>query len=180
MLQAGVRLLEYRDKRRSDRERVEIARDLVGRAHRHGALLIVDDRADIAVAAGADGAHLGQEDLPLEVGRALLGSERVLGASASYLHEIEPAERAGADYIGFGAIFPTDTKLDAEYAGLDLLEAACRIAAVPVVGIGGITAERAPAVLERGAAGVAVVSALFGTQDHARATAELLAAVASA
>jgi len=161
LLDAGIRLVQYRDKKRSDRDRFDLARALLERVHAHDGLLVVNDRVDIALAAGADGAHLGQTDLPLEIGRAMLGTELILGASASYLPEIQLAVAAGIDYLGFGAAFPTDTKPDAEFAGLDLLRDACTASTVPVVGIGGITAERAPSVLGCGAAGVAVVSALF-------------------
>lgn len=174
LLDAGVRLFQYRDKRASDAQRTETARALTAMVHAHGGLLVVNDRVDVAVAAGADGAHLGQADLPLAQGRAILGPDLLLGASASYLHELPEAERDGADHLGFGAIFPTGTKMDAEYAGLDLLEQACRLATVPVIGIGGITPERAAAVIQRGADGVAVVSALFRAPDPRRAAREFL------
>lgn len=174
LLEAGVRLFQYRDKARPDGQRVEVAAKLAGLVHSAGGLLLVNDRVDVALAAGADGAHLGQDDLPVEIGRAMLGPGLVLGASASYLPELEPAGAAGADYVGFGAVYGTDTKPDAEYAGLDLFEEACRRSALPVVGIGGITVERAAAVIGRGAAGVAVVSALFRADDPGAAARKLL------
>jgi thiamine-phosphate pyrophosphorylase len=96
------------------------------------------------------------------------------------LEELDPAAKAGVDYIGFGAIFATGTKPDAEFAGLDLLEQACSATSLPVVGIGGIDVERAPDVIQRGAAAVAVVSALFRAPDPSAAAAALLRAVASA
>jgi thiamine-phosphate pyrophosphorylase len=176
ILKGGIRIVQYRDKLRPDGERVQLARSLVELVHRYGGLLIVNDRVDIAIAADADGAHLGQDDLPLAIGRRLLGPDRLLGASASYLHELAPAEADGIDYLGFGAVFPTGTKPDAEFAGLDLLEQACRQVSVPSVGIGGISAERAPSVLARGVTGVAVVSALFRADDPYLATQELLRA----
>lgn len=179
LLAAGVRLFQYRDKRSSDQERFEAVGSLAELVHRQGGLLIVNDRVDLAIAAGADGAHLGQDDLPLEIGRALLGPDRILGASASYLHELAPAVAAGIDYLGFGAVYSTDTKPDAELAGLDLLGQACAQVPVPVVGIGGITLERAPEVVARGAAGVAVVSALFRAADPEKAARELLIALRS-
>ncbi|MPZ15708.1 MAG: thiamine phosphate synthase [Chloroflexi bacterium] len=178
LLTGGVRLFQFRDKRRSDRDRVSIASAIADRVHAQGGLMLVNDRADLAVAAGADGAHVGQDDLPAPAARALLGPSRVLGVSASYLPEIGPAEEAGADYIGFGAIFRTDTKADAEHAGLDLLSEACRQARIPVVAIGGITEARIADVIRRGADGVAAVSALFRTDDAAQAAAALLDAVA--
>jgi len=175
LMRGGIRLFQFRDKARTDGDRVEIARTLLERVRAHDGLLIVNDRVDIALAAGVDGAHLGQDDLPLAVGRAMLGPNLVLGVSASYLPEIVPAISGGADYLGFGAVFPTDTKPNAEYAGLEVLEQACKLATVPVVGIGGIDVERAPTVLGKGAAGVAMVSALFRAADPERVSRRLLA-----
>jgi len=180
LLDAGIRLFQYRDKRQPDGLRVATAAALSDLVHRAGAMLVVNDRVDIALAADADGAHLGQDDLPLEAARSMLGSQRILGASASYLPELGPAWAAGADYLGFGAVFSTDTKLDAEYAGVDLLGQACRQSALPVVGIGGITVERAGEVIARGAAGVAVVSALFRADDPGAAGRKLLETVRQA
>ncbi len=180
LLDAGVRLFQHRDKTRPDGQRVEVAGSLLDLVHGAGGLLIVNDRVDLALAAGADGVHLGQDDLPVDVSRAMLGPDLVLGASASYLPELELAHAAGADYIGFGAVFATDTKPDAEFAGLDLFAEACRRSALPVVGIGGITVERAASVIARGAAGVAVVSALFRAADPGAAAKRLLAEVRGA
>ena len=177
LLEAGVRLFQYRDKHLADGLRVQAAAALTRLVHAADGLLIVNDRADIAVAGGADGAHLGQDDLPLAAARELLGPGLVLGGSASYLHELEPARAAGADYLGFGAVFGTDTKPDAEYAGLDLFEQGCRQSPMPIVGIGGITVERAGEVIRRGASGVAVVSALFRADDPGEAARALLEAV---
>ena len=179
LLAAGIRVFQYRDKSSHDGERVALASALVRHVHGAGGLIVVNDRPDVALAAGADGAHLGQDDLPLGAARAMLGPDRVLGASASYLTELEPAARAGADYVGFGAIFTTGTKPDAEFAGLGLLQQACRASPLPVVGIGGIDVQRAPEVLQRGAVAVAVVSALFRASDPAAAARALLAAVAA-
>lgn len=179
LVAAGVRLFQYRDKSRSDRERVAVVRALIARVRPSGGLVLVNDRVDVAIAADADGAHLGQNDLPLTVGRVMLGPDRVLGASASYLPEVPDAISAGIDYLGFGAVFPTGTKPDAEFAGLDLFEQACRLATVPIVGIGGISVERAAEVLRRGGDGVAVVSALFRPADPAAAARALIAAVAT-
>jgi thiamine-phosphate diphosphorylase len=176
ILDAGIRILQYRDKMRSDRERVEIAGRLGELVRAAGGLLIVDDRVDIAVAAGADGAHLGQDDLPVDLGRRILGPDLILGASASYLDEIEPERLPDVDYLGFGAIYSTDTKPDAEYAGLELFRDVCQRCRMPVIGIGGITAERVPEVMACGAAGVAVVSALFRADDPGHAARRLLAA----
>ncbi len=177
-VRSGIRLFQFRDKRRSDQERVEIGRALTEVVHAAVGLLIVNDRADLAVAMGADGVHLGQDDLPVRLGRELVGSHRVVGASASFPEELPEAVAAGADYVGFGAVFPTGTKLDAELAGLEFLEQACRASPLPVFGIGGITVERVPAVIAAGAGGVAVVSALFRAPDVEAAGRALVEAAA--
>jgi thiamine-phosphate diphosphorylase len=177
LLRAGIRIFQLRHKLGSDAARVTAAEAMVARVRGAGGFVIVNDRADIALAADADGAHLGQDDLPLGIGRALLGPDRVLGASASYLHELPSAMQAGIDYLGFGAVYPTDTKPDAEFAGLELLADACRLSRVPVVGIGGIDGKRAPNVMAQGVAAVAVVSALFRAPDPEAAARALLQAV---
>jgi thiamine-phosphate pyrophosphorylase len=180
ILEAGIRIVQYRDKMRCDRERVAIAERLGQQVRAFGGLLIVDDRVDIAVAAGADGAHLGQDDLPAVVGRRILGPDLILGVSASYLDEVSPERLADVDYLGFGALYPTDTKPDAEYAGLELFRDVCQRVHIPIIGIGGITAERLPDVMACGAAGVAVVSALFRANDPAAAAQRLLHAAREA
>ncbi len=180
ILEAGIRVVQYREKLRSDRERVAIARRLGEQVRAAGGVLIVDDRVDIAIAADADGAHLGQDDLPLAAARQLLGPELLLGASASYLEEVDPDRLRDVDYLGFGALFPTDTKPDAEFAGLDLFREVCERVKLPVVGIGGITLDRVPEVMACGAAGVAVVSALFRAQDPGEAARRLLDAARAA
>jgi thiamine-phosphate pyrophosphorylase len=180
LLDAGIRVVQYRDKMRGDRARVAMAARLASMVHQADGLLIINDRVDIAIAAGADGAHLGQDDLPLDVARRLLGPDLLLGASASYMEEIEPDRLTGVDYLGFGAVYATDTKPDAEYAGLDLFRQVCERTNLPVVGIGGISLERVPDVMACGAAGVAVVSALFQAGDPGEAARKLLAAARGA
>ncbi|MSQ23442.1 MAG: thiamine phosphate synthase [Chloroflexi bacterium] len=175
-LRGGVRLFQLRDKRRSDRERVALAQALGGTIRKQGGLLIVNDRADLALAADSDGVHLGQDDLPVATGRKLVGQDRIVGASASYLAEIPIALEGGVDYLGFGAVYPTDTKPDAEYAGLDLLREACGLCPAPVVAIGGISGERAREVLAQGPRGIAVVSALFRSANVEEAARTLIAA----
>jgi thiamine-phosphate pyrophosphorylase len=180
ILDAGIRVVQYRDKMRSDRERIQVAERLGKLVRGAGGLLIMNDRVDLTLAAGADGAHLGQDDLPFDFGRGLLGPDRLLGVSASYLEEIEPERLEGVDYLGFGALYPTDTKPEAEFAGLELFREVCRRTRLPVVGIGGINVERVRDVMSCGAAGVAVVSALFRADDPGAAAARLLAAARAA
>src|SRR5262249_40412919 len=151
------------------------------RCRAHDALCFANDRADLALVLGTDGLHVGQDDLPADVARALLGADRLLGLSVSYLEEADRAEHAvELDYIGFGAMYPTATKPDAEYAGLDLLRAARSRTRLPIVAIGGITLDTAGEVIRAGADLVAVVSAVFRAPDAGDAARRLLDTVVAA
>src|SRR5262249_50751301 len=114
-LAAGVRVVQLRHKEALGAALLAEARELTAVCHAYDGLLIVNDRADVALAAGADGVHVGQEDLPLAAARQVVGSDLLVGVSASYPEEAEAADRDGADYLGFGAMYPTPTKRDAEY-----------------------------------------------------------------
>jgi thiamine-phosphate pyrophosphorylase len=143
-----------------------------------GGTFIVNDRCDVALAVGADGVHLGQEDLPLAEARAFLGREKLIGISTHNLAQALEAEAGGADYIGLGPIFPTPTKEKPDpvvgVAGLREVRARVRI---PIVAIGGITARNAAEVMAAGADAVAVVSAVLAAADPKAALTELLKAV---
>jgi thiamine-phosphate pyrophosphorylase len=144
-----------------------------------GALLIVNDRADLALAVGADGLHVGQDDLPARQARALLRPNMILGVST---HDPEQARRAvadGADYVAVGSIFPTTTKPGFQLVGPELIRRVRPEVPVPLVGIGGITAENAAAVLGAGADAVAVISALCAAPDPEAATRAFLARIAA-
>jgi thiamine-phosphate pyrophosphorylase len=140
----------------------------------------VNDYADLAVALDAEGVHVGQDDLPPAAARAVVGPDRLVGLSVSAVEEAIEAASGEADYIGFGALFGTATKPDAEPAGPELLAEARRRVRLPIVGIGGVTAANLPEAIRAGADSVAVVSAVFGANDPAQATRELLAAIAAA
>jgi thiamine-phosphate pyrophosphorylase len=179
-LSVGVRVVQLRDKQASARALYEEAVELTILCHQRGALLIVNDRVDVAVASGADGVHVGQDDLPADRARAIVGPDLLLGVSASTVEEAIDVDRSGADYLGYGAMFPTPTKSDAEYAGPAMLADVKRRVRLPVVAIGGITVLNLPEVLVARPDLVAVVSAVFGAADPPRAAAEILAAVAAA
>jgi thiamine-phosphate pyrophosphorylase len=178
-LRAGVRVLQLRDKRAGTRSLLEQARLLRAVTREHGALLLVNDRADVAFAAGADGVHLGQDDLPLSEARRLLGPTAVIGVSVRSREEARAAEGAGADYLAINGVFDTPTKTDLPppvgIAGVRALRASTRL---PLVAIGGLNAGNAAEVVAAGADGVAVVSAVMAAPDPARACRVLLAAVA--
>jgi thiamine-phosphate diphosphorylase len=139
----------------------------------------VNDRPDIAAAVGADGVHLGQEDLPADAAREVFGSRLIVGVSARSLEEALDAEAAGADYVGVGPVYEARaTKPDAaEPQGLGLVRAIRERCRIPIIAIGGITADNAPEVMRAGASGVAVISAVVAAEDIAGATAALRDAV---
>ncbi|MCC7106938.1 MAG: thiamine phosphate synthase [Chloroflexi bacterium] len=176
-LEAGADVVQLRDKRPARRATYELGRRIADRCRAHGALFIVNDFADLAVALKADGVHVGQDDLPPEAARATVGPDRIVGLSVSAVEEAVTAAAGDADYLGFGALFPTATKLDAEPAGPEQLAIARRRVRLPLVGIGGVTAQNLDLAIQAGADCVAVVSAVFGAADPAQATRDLLAAI---
>jgi thiamine-phosphate pyrophosphorylase len=136
-----------------------------------GCLFVVNDRVDVALLAGADGVHVGQEDLPYAEVRRLVGAGRLVGVSTHTVDEARAAEAAGADYIGFGPMFPTTTKTDTRpQRTLDLLRDVKGAVGIPVVAIGGITDARIPEVRAAGADSVAVISAIMAAEDPEAAT----------
>jgi thiamine-phosphate pyrophosphorylase len=179
-LDAGVGVLQVREKEGSARQALEIARALRAETRRRGALLLVNDRVDIALAVEADGVHVGQDDLPVAEVRRLLGPDALIGLSITAPEQLRAADVAEADYLGVGAIFPTDGKSDAILTGLGLLTAARAATERPIVAIGGITTERVPVVLRAGADLVAVITAVTLAEDPGKAAQDLLAAIAAA
>jgi thiamine-phosphate pyrophosphorylase len=178
VLAGGCRLVQLREKTMPLGDLLPLARSLARRCREVGALLIVNDRADLALAAGADGLHVGQDDLPARQARGLLRSGMILGVST---HDPEQARRAvadGADYVAVGSIFPTTTKAGFQLVGPELIRRVRLEVPVPLVGIGGITVENAPSVLGAGADAVAVISALCAAPDPEAATRALLARIA--
>jgi thiamine-phosphate pyrophosphorylase len=173
-VQGGADVIQFRQKTGSTRSLIETAREMKAVCEAAGALLIVNDRIDVALAARADGVHLGQEDFPLALARELLGEERVIGGSASGLEEALACVRAGADYVGFGPVFPTTSKADAGPAsGLDGLRSIADAIDAPVIAIGGIDRANAARVMAAGAHGIAVISAVCCRPDPADAARSL-------
>jgi thiamine-phosphate pyrophosphorylase len=178
MLDAGVRLLQLRVKDEPTRRFVEIARLVQAAADRAGALLIINDRADIAKLVHAAGVHLGQEDLPVAAARAILGPDKIIGLSTHSAAQAAAAAQEGvADYIGFGPIFPTSSKQRPDpVQGLDGLREVRRRVALPIVAIGGITTETLPEVLAAGADAVAMISDVVRAPDVSDRVRQLLQA----
>jgi thiamine-phosphate pyrophosphorylase len=177
-LDGGATVIQLRDKSASTRKLIEEGRELRALTQAKGALLIVNDRIDVALAVNADGAHVGQDDMPVALARRLLGAHRLLGVSAATLQEAEEAVAAGADYLGVGPVFPTQAKADAGPAtGVERLSEMARLFALPLVAIGGITVENVRSVVQAGATGVAVISAVVHAEDISAAASRLRAAL---
>jgi thiamine-phosphate diphosphorylase len=165
-LRGGVTAVQLRCKNRTDREFLGYARDVRALARSRDALFIVNDRVDIALACEADGVHLGVDDLPLSDARRIAGKGFAIGYSPETDEQTRAASASGADYLGVGPVYGTATKSDAgEAIGLETISRRAAIARIPVIGIGGITAGNARAVLSAGGVGVAVVSAISMQSD---------------
>lgn len=172
--EAGVRLVQLRMKGLRDAEAYAIAIGVATELRRRGALLIVNDRVDLALAVDADGVHVGAADLPLSVARRLIGPDHVLGASAHDAREATQAVQAGADYLGCGAVFATSTKDDATVRGLEVVRDVRAATVAPIYGVGGIDGSNAGRVIQAGADGVAVVRAIADAPDPGAAAKKLL------
>ena len=173
-LQAGVTVLQLREKTAATRDFYLLALQIKLIAQRYRVPLIINDRLDIALAVNADGVHVGQEDLPVSVVRRWLGPDKILGATAASVEAALTAEQEGADYIGSGAVFPTQTKQGKPLLPLTMLAQIKQAVQKPVVAIGGITAENLAGIKSTGVNGVAVVSAIMDSTDPAAATKKIL------
>jgi len=178
LLEGGVDVIQLREKVMDGRDLLARARALRQLTDRFGALCIVNDRPDVALLSGADGVHLGQEDLPVEEVRRLIGPERVIGLSTHMPAQAQEAEGRGADYIGVGPVFATETRGYPQGGGVELVSALCRAARLPTVAIGGITPQNALSVWKAGAQAVAACAALCGADDPRQAAQCFLKALA--
>ncbi len=160
ILKSGIRWIQYRGKGRTKKEMFDKALRLRKITKNFDACFIINDYVDIALAVDADGVHLGQEDLPLKEARKIMYN-KIIGISTHNLHEAIDAEKGGADYIGFGSIFPTATKNDAIVQGLDALRKVKDSVKIPVIAIGGINTDNVRSVFDVGCDGVAVSSGLL-------------------
>ena len=175
-LEGGVTLVQYRAKTASSAEMYAEALQLKALCDSFNVPLIINDRLDIAMAVGAAGVHLGQDDLPCAAARKLLGEDYIIGVSAHNPAEAKTALQSGADYLGCGAVFGTATKADVKKLGTEGLTAICREKGLPVVGIGGVTADNYREVRAAGADGAAIVSGILAQPDI-RATVRVIAKI---
>ena len=173
-VQGGVTCVQLREKTCSTREFIAEALAIRDFLNARGIALIINDRVDIAQAVGADGVHLGQSDMPLDIARSLVGDSMLVGISVESLEEAVQAEAGGADYLGVSPIYPTPTKTDtAPPLGLQGLRTIRRAVNLPLVGIGGLNQQNAAPVIQYGADGIAVVSAIVAAADPERAARQL-------
>ena len=160
-LKGGLTLVQYRDKTADDTVRLPIAQKLCQLCHQHGALFILNDRIDLALAVDADGVHLGQQDMPVAIARQLLGPQRLIGRSTTNPEEMQRAVTEGVDYIGVGPVYETPTKEGKPAAGLEYVRYAAKNCSLPWFAIGGIDPANIKDVIDAGAARVAVVRSLM-------------------
>jgi thiamine-phosphate pyrophosphorylase len=180
-LAGGARLLQLRLKDATPRELYETALALRAVTSATGALLVINDRPDVAAAVGADGVHLGQDDVPVQVARAILGPDRWIGVSTHDEHEARAALHAGADYLGVGPIFTTTSKhAPLPARGYQLLKTVRALTDRPLVAIGGITPATASATREAGADAIAMIAALTRAEDPAATVRDVIARLAAA
>jgi thiamine-phosphate pyrophosphorylase len=166
LAEAGVRLLQYRNKMASSRELLDSSRDLASLLALHGVTFVVNDRPDVAVLAGASGVHVGQDDLEVEQARALVGKQHCVGISTHNIEQFRKAAATSADYIAVGPVFATASKVHPDpLIGTEFIRRVRTLTTKPVVAIGGITLETAASVLEAGADCVAVISDVLRAPD---------------
>ena len=173
-VKAGVTMVQLREKHMEFDELVNLAKKIGAVVHRYNVPLIINDDIEAALASGADGVHVGQEDICASEARQKIGGSMILGVSARTAESALEAERCGADYIGAGAVFSTSTKEDAKIISLNELKRICASVSIPVVAIGGITEENIRELSGSGIAGAAVVSAIFAKSDVEAAASRLL------
>lgn len=172
-LQGGVTFLQLREKERSTREYIHLARKVHALARRYQVPLVVDDRVDVALAAETDGVHVGQSDMPVELARKLLGPDKIVGATAKTVPQALEALEQGADYLGVGAIYPTTTKVVTVITSTETLGEICKAVPIPVNAIGGLNRDNLVVLKGIPIAGICVVSAIMKSADPRAAAAGL-------
>lgn len=168
IIRGGAGIIQYRDKVSEGGQFYHHARQLREVTHKHHIPLIINDRVDVALAIQADGIHLGQDDLPIDVVRGIVGDQMILGGSVHSIPEYEKVK--GADYFGVGAIFSTQTKNSVLVGGVEIIKQIRVVTSKPILGIGGVTVENLSQVIHAGAEGVAVISGILDSDDVTKRT----------
>ena len=172
-IKGGTTIVQLREKTASTKEFYDLALKVKEITSRYDVPLLINDRIDIALAVDSEGVHIGQDDMPADIAREIIGEDKILGVSASTVEEAKKAEIDSADYIGSGAVFPTATKDDADSVSKEELKEIVDSIDIPVVAIGGITVENASTLKGSGIAGVSVVSAIMSAEDPKEASEKL-------
>ena len=172
-IKGGTSIVQLREKTASTKDFYELALKVKEITSRYDVPLLINDRIDIALAIDSEGVHIGQDDMPADIARAIIGDEKILGVSASTVDEAVKAQKDGADYIGSGAVFPTSTKDDADSVSKDELKEIVNSIDIPIVAIGGITLENAQELKDTGISGFSVVSAIMSADNPKDASSKL-------
>ena len=172
-IKGGTTIVQLREKTASTKEFYQLALKVKEITSKYDVSLLINDRIDIALAVDSDGVHIGQDDMPADIARKIIGKDKILGVSASTVAEAKKAEADGADYIGSGAVFPTATKDDADSVSKLQLKEIVHSIDIPVVAIGGITLENADTLKDTGIAGFSVVSAIMSADNPREASQKL-------
>ena len=173
-IKGGVTVVQIREKTADTLDFYNLALKVKEITTKYNTPLIINDRVDIALAIDADGVHVGQSDMPCDVTRKLIGEDKILGVSAATVDEAKKAQKDGADYIGTGAVFPTQTKDDADTVTKQELKEIVESIDIPVVAIGGINLDNAPELIDTGIKGLSVVSAIMSSDNPKKSSEELL------
>lgn len=176
-LNGGVTLLQLREKDKTTREYLSLAEKVHVLTRRYGIPLIIDDRLDVAMAVDAEGVHLGQSDMPVDIARRLFGSGKIIGATAKTVEQASLAYHSGADYLGVGAIYPTTTKVKTVLTSTETLDEICRAVPIPVNAIGGLNKDNINILSGIDIAGICVVSAIMKAENPQKAAEELKSAI---
>lgn len=172
-LRGGVTLIQLREKDKTTREYIDVARKVHALTQKHNIPLIIDDRIDVALAVDAEGVHLGQSDMPIGIARKILGDGKIIGATAKTAEQALVAYNQGADYLGVGAIYPTTTKVKTVLTPPDTLRKICEAVPIPVNAIGGLNKDNTDILNGINIAGICVVSAIMKADDPEKAAIEL-------
>ena len=175
-LRGGVTLLQLREKNKTTREYIDLAEKVHALTVKYNVPLIIDDRIDVAMAAGAEGVHLGQSDMPVATARRILGDDIIIGATTKTVPQALEAYEQGADYLGVGAIYPTTTKVKTVLTSVETLADICRAVPIPVNAIGGLNKDNIDVLKDADIAGICVVSAIMKADSPYDATVELIEA----
>ena len=172
-LKGGVTLVQLREKNKTTREYIALAEKVHGLTRKYNVPLIIDDRIDVAMAVDAEGVHLGQSDMPVDIARRILGDDKIIGATAKTVPQALEAYRNGADNLGVGAIYPTTTKVKTVLTSVDTLKEIVKAVPIPVNAIGGLNKNNMSVLKGSGIAGVCVVSAIMKADDPQKAAEEI-------